>query len=252
MRDWAGKTYWIVGASEGLGRAVAEGLSRFGARLILSARSAERLEDLAEAVPSRARVLPLDVTDQASVEAAVAEAGPVDGLVYLAGLYWPMDSREWNAEQAITMTEVNYIGAQRVVGAVLPQMLERKAGHIVLTGSLSGFRGLPGAQGYIPSKAAVMAMAECLRADLRGTGVDVQLINPGFVKTRLTDKNDFKMPMIMEPEAAAREFVDHMNSDAFARSFPTAMGLIFRGSQFLPSWAYYPLVGGGGGAKSQH
>lgn len=245
MRDWQGKTYWIVGASEGLGRAVAAALAKYGVKLILSARSEDRLSALAEQVPSKARILPMDVTDQNSVEAAAAEAGPVDGLVYLAGVYWPMDSRAWDSEQAIKMTEVNYLGAQRVVGAVLPGMVERNAGHIVLTGSLSGFRGLPGAQGYIPSKAAVMSMAECLKADLRHTGIDVQLVNPGFVKTRLTDKNDFAMPMIMEPDEAAREFVEHMNDDSFSRSFPTAMGLMFRASQFLPSGLYYALAGGG-------
>ena len=244
MRDWQGKTYWIVGASEGLGRAVAEAMSKFGVNLILSARSEDRLAELADQVPSKARVVPLDVTDQQSVEAAAAEAGPVDGMVYLAGVYWPMESAEWDAEKAIKMTEVNYIGAQRVVGAVLPGMVERNAGHIVLTGSLSGFRGLPGAQGYVPSKAAVMSMAECLRADLRNTQIDVQLVNPGFVKTRLTDKNDFSMPMIMEPEDAAREYVEHMNGDRFSTNFPTAMGLMLRASQFLPNALYFPIVGG--------
>src|SRR6056297_3331847 len=128
MRDWKGKTYWIVGASEGLGRAVAEALSRLGVSLVVSARSGDRLDELVEALPGRARAVEIDVTDQKSVEAAAAEAGEIDGMVYLAGVYWPMESQEWNTEQAVAMTEVNYIGAQRVLGAVLPAMLERDAG----------------------------------------------------------------------------------------------------------------------------
>ena len=113
----------------------------------------------------------------------------------------------------------------------------------LLTGSLSGFRGLPGAIGYGASKSALMHLAENLQADLRGSPVQVQLINPGFIRTRLTEKNDFKMPFIMEADAAAREFFEHMNDDAFKKSFPFVFSLLFRLSQFLPDWAYYRLFG---------
>ncbi|MEL7089456.1 MAG: SDR family NAD(P)-dependent oxidoreductase, partial [Planctomycetota bacterium] len=111
--------------------------------------------------------------------------------------------------------------------------------HVVIAGSLSGFRGLPGAIGYGASKAAVMSLAETMYADLRGSGVEVQLVNPGFVKTRLTDKNEFSMPFLMEPEDAAREIVEHMMMGGFKRSFPTLFSWLFRGSQFLPDWLYY-------------
>jgi len=129
-----------------------------------------------------------------------------------------------------------------VLGACVPQMVARDHGHIVITGSLSGFRGLPGAIGYAASKAGTLALAESLHADLWRTGVRVQLANPGFIKTRLTDKNDFKMPFLMTPEEAAQEMFELMCDDgAFARHFPRVFSWLFRGSRFLPNWAYYRL-----------
>ncbi len=243
MTDWQGKRWWLVGASEGLGRAVAEVMSRAGCDLILSARNADRLEELVATLPGRARALPLDVSDRAAVERAAADIGPLDGMVYLAGVYWPMKSGEWDNEKAETMADINFLGAQRCVGAVIGPMLAQGHGHIVLTGSLSGFRGLPGAIGYGASKAAVMYLAESLQADLRTSPIKVQLVNPGFIRTRLTDKNDFSMPFIMEPDAAAREFFDHMNTDGFKKSFPLLFSWLFRISQFMPDWLYYRLFG---------
>ena len=244
MRRLSGKRYWLIGASEGLGRAVAQRLAARGAEVIVSARSSDKLEVLASEIGLRARALPIDVADQDSVDAAAREAGEIDGMVYLAGVYWPMKAQDWEPEKVTAMADINFTGAVRCVGAVLPAMVARDAGHIVLTGSLSGFRGLPGATGYGASKAGVMYLGEGMYADLRGTGVDVQLINPGFIKTRLTDKNDFTMPFIMEPEAAAAEFVDFMGTDAFKRNFPSHFGAMFRLSQFLPDWAYYRLFTG--------
>lgn len=244
MREWQGRRYWLVGASEGLGRALAHCMSRAGAELIVSARSADRLEDLVAELPGPARHATVDVSNRDSVEEAAAEVGEIDGLVYLAGVYWPMKATEWDAGHAELMADINFTGAVRTVGAVLPRMLERGRGHIVLTGSLSGFRGLPGAIGYGASKAGVMYLAESMKADLRGTGVEVQLANPGFIKTRLTDKNDFKMPFLMQPDEAAREMFELMNSDSFKRNFPALFGMLFRGSQFLPDWAYYRLFAG--------
>ncbi|MEM1064568.1 MAG: SDR family NAD(P)-dependent oxidoreductase [Pseudomonadota bacterium] len=241
MRSLTGKKYWLVGASEGLGRALAFAMSKSGTELVLSARNEERLRALADELPGKATIAPCDVSSRESMEAAAKMAGDVDGMVFLAGLYWPMKATEWDAEKAEVMADINFTGAFRSVGAVLPGMLERGAGHIVITGSLSGFRGLPGAIGYGASKAGVMYLAESMHADLRGTGVDVQLINPGFIKTRLTDKNDFTMPFIMEPEAAADEMLMHMRTEGFKKSFPFAFGLMFRFSQFLPDWAYYRL-----------
>lgn len=239
---FSGKTYWLVGASEGLGEALAKKLSAEGAELILSARNRERLEEVADALPGRARAVTVDVSDETSVKAAAEEVGEIDGMVYLAGVYWPMPATDWNVEHGIKMADINFTGAFRVLGHVVPAMVERDHGHIVLTGSLSGFRGLPGAVGYAPSKAGVMALAQSMRADLWRTGVRVQLANPGFIKTRLTDKNEFRMPFLMTPEQAADEMITLMRDEAaFDRHFPAAFSWVFRLSRFLPNWAYYRL-----------
>ncbi|WGH77671.1 SDR family NAD(P)-dependent oxidoreductase [Jannaschia ovalis] len=241
MRDWNGKRYWLVGASEGLGAALAKKLSAAGAEVILSARSEDRLKDLVAEMPGKAQAVACDVADPASVAAAAKAAGDVDGVVFLAGVYWPLPAQDWDAEKIEAMLDVNLTGAARVVGAVIGDMVERDAGHIVLTGSLSGFRGLPGATGYGASKAGIMALAEGMYADLRKTGVTVQVANPGFIRTRLTDKNEFDMPFLMEPEEAAQEMFELMCSDDFKRSFPTVFSWLFRGGQFLPDWLWYPI-----------
>lgn len=242
-RTWQGKRYWIVGASEGLGRAVAERISAAGAETILSARSEDRLVALAEALPGRSRAVHCDVRDDESVARAAADAGEIDGMVYLAGAYWPQKAQDWTPEQVVSMFDINLTGAARVLGQVVPAFVARDAGHIVLTGSLSGFRGLPNSIGYGASKAGLMTLAESMHADLRRTGVQVQLVNPGFVRTRLTDKNDFKMPMIMEPEAAAREIFEHMNGEGFAKNFPRSFGALFRAANLLPDAVYYRFFG---------
>jgi short-subunit dehydrogenase len=230
---FTGKTYWLIGASEGLGRALAGLLAAEGAHMILSARNADRLEALAATLP-HARALPVDVTDSASVQAAVADLGQIDGVIYCAGAYEPMTAQEWNVEEALKVSEVNFTGALRSLGHVVPQMAERGSGHIVLIGSLAGFRGLPGAIGYSASKGALMQLAENLFMDLRGTGVKVQQINPGFIKTRLTEKNSFDMPFILSPEDAAARTLKAMKSRRFATSFPWPMAAFFRLGSVLP------------------
>ena len=241
MREWSGKRYWLVGASEGLGREVALKMSRAGAELIVSARSEERLQELVAELPGRATYVPIDIADRASVEAAAKEVGRIDGVVFLAGVYWPVPATEWDAEKVEAMFDVNLTGAARVLGQVVPQFVERNAGHIVLTGSLSAYRGLPGAIGYSASKAGLFSLAESLHGDLRKTEICVQIIHPGFIRTRLTDKNDFRMPAIMEPEDAARVFFERMNGDRFSSHFPFGFGMIFRLSQLLPDWLYTRL-----------
>ncbi len=239
--EWTGKRYWLVGASEGLGQALARVMSRAGVEVIVSARSADRLAQVVAELPGPARAVPVDVADDASVAAAAAEVGAIDGVVYLAGVYWPQGAQGWDAAQVTAMCDVNFTGCARVIGAVMPQFAARGTGHVVITGSLSGFRGLPGAIGYAASKAGTMALAESMYADLRGSGIRVQLCNPGFIRTRLTDKNDFRMPFLMEPDQAAQEMWEHMNTDAFKRSFPMVFSWLFRASQVLPDWVYYRL-----------
>jgi short-subunit dehydrogenase len=241
MRDFRGKRYWLVGASEGLGLALARKLSASGAELILSARNQASLKEVAASLPGKTTILPLDVGDSASVTAAAAHLPDLDGMVFLAGVYTPMRAQDWDAKAAEAMANVNFTGAVRALGAALPPMVARNKGHIVITGSLSGFRGLPGAIGYAASKAGTMVLAESLYADLRKSGIAVQLANPGFIRTRLTAKNDFAMPFIMEPEAAAGIMFRHMQSDRFKISFPTLFSWLFRGGNFLPDWLYYRM-----------
>ncbi len=241
MSVFAGKRYWLVGASEGLGRALAEALSARGAHLVLSARNAERLAEIAAGLPGPAEVVACDVASSASVRSAAAAAGALDGVVFLAGLYWPQDAQHWNPDEVEAMCDVNFTGAARVLGQVVPGFVARDRGHVVITGSLAGFRGLPGAIGYAASKAGVMALAESMQADLRGSGVRVQVANPGFIRTRLTEKNTFEMPFIMSPEEAAAEMVAQMERGGFKHSFPRVFSWVFRLGQFLPDWAYYRI-----------
>jgi short-subunit dehydrogenase len=241
MREWNGKRYWLVGASEGLGRALAVRMSRTGVELVLSARSEDRLRELADELPGRCDVVPCDVQDVRSVEKAVEMAGDVDGIVHLAAVYWPMKATEWDPEKAETMADVNLTGCMRLLGRVVPAMVAKGNGHIVLTGSLSGYRGLPGNIGYGTTKAALMNLAQSMRADLAATGVEVQLVNPGFIRTRLTEKNDFTMPSIMEPETAAQVVFDHMNGDTLTRAFPFWFSLVFRLGRFLPDAIWYRI-----------
>lgn len=227
-RSLAGKTYWLVGASFGIGAALARELDRRGGRLVLSGRTPERLADVSATLSGSAKIVRCDVTDSASVAQAVSDAGEIDGVIYMAGDYDPMTAANWNSERALRIADVNFNGALRVFGAVVPAFAKRDRGHVVVVGSLAGFTGLPGAIGYGSSKAAIMQLAKDMRADLKTTGVRVQLVNPGFVDTRLTRKNGFRMPFIMTDEKAARIISDHMTRRRFSCSFPSLFSWVFR------------------------
>ena len=239
---FAGKTWWLVGASEGLGRAIAAKMDAEGARLVLSARSADKLADLANEL-SDATALPLDVTDPDSIQQAVEHIGQIDGVLYCAGAYDPMPAQDWDPEKVELICDVNFMGAMRVVGRVIPQMVARNSGHIALIGSLAGHTGLPGATGYGASKAAVMHMAENLQADLHKTPIKVQVINPGFIETRLTAKNDFNMPMIQTPEEAADACMRTLRSGRFSTSFPAPFSWVFTIGKHLPRRLFLKLMG---------
>ncbi|PYG28933.1 short-subunit dehydrogenase, partial [Pelagimonas varians] len=202
MNRFQGKTYWVIGASEGLGREIAKGLDEAGAHVIVSARSMARLQHLTSGL-NNARALQMDVTDAQSVLAAARALGPIDGVVYNAGAYDPMRTQDWDGNAALQMVDVNFNGALRVLGQVIPEFVHEERGDITLIGSLAGYRGLPAAIGYGASKAALISLAETMRHDLKGSGVTIRIVNPGFIKTRLTQKNDFEMPQLMSPETAA-------------------------------------------------
>lgn len=238
MRDFKGKRYWLVGASEGLGRALALKLSTAGAEVILSARSAERLAALAAELPGRAQVVAMDVADRDSVQKAAQEVGEIDGLVFLAGIATLLKAQEWDADKVEQMLDINLTGAARVIGRVIGPMVARDAGHIVMIGSLSAYRGLPGSIGYSASKAGLMALAESMHGDLRHSNICVQLANPGYIQTRMQDDNPHAKPFIMSPEKAAQEVFEQMNTDFFHKAFPFGFGLLFRLSRFLPTRLY--------------
>ncbi|WP_166415781.1 SDR family NAD(P)-dependent oxidoreductase [Cochlodiniinecator piscidefendens] len=235
MKDLRDKTCWLIGASEGLGRELALALSEQGVRLILSARNTARLEELRDQIRD-ATPLPMDVTDCKAVIDASKQTGHIDMVIYNAGAYDPMAAQDWNTDAILKMSEVNYNGAVHVVGAVIPDFLARGQGEIILIGSLAGYRGLPAALGYGPGKAALRSMAETLRYDLRGTGVWVKLVNPGFIKTRLTAKNRFRMPMLMEPAQAAQHVMRAIKRRRFRTDFPVPFSWVIRAIGILPDW----------------
>lgn len=234
-----GKKYWIIGASEGLGRELSIQLSNLGVKLIISARNETRLNKLSSL--TKAKVLALDVLDIDAIKQASKSVGIIDGIIYVAGYYTPLNSTTWNVEEVDKMIAVNFTGAAKVLGFIVPKFLKQNNGHIVMIGSLSGFRGLPNAIGYGASKAAMMHLAENIKADLYKTPIKIQLINPGFIKTRLTEKNNFKMPFIMSVEDAAKRVIIAMNSNRFQTNFPLIFSLLFRASNLLPAFIYFWL-----------
>ena len=210
MRDWAGKRYWILGAADPLGRAMAHQLSRVGTEVILSSPRLEDLGRLTDELPGRARALSADVADLASLDQVVRGVGALDGLVVLSDLRLPLSLEEWSVERLEAMCDVNVTGAARAVGVVLPGMLERGGGHIVLTGLQGAMRATPGAMGYAASRAGTMALARSLRSELAGAEVDVQLFNLGPIEGRPADERGTQA---MAPQDAARRMFDHMNGD---------------------------------------
>ena len=235
MRSFKNKSIWLIGASEGLGREVARLLNAEGAKLFLSARNEISLRDLCHEMLD-ATPLPLDVTNAESIRSAYALIEYLDVIIYNAGAYDPMPTQNWDTDKALRMIDVNLNGCLRAVGEVLPDMLANRSGHIVLIGSLSAYGGLPKAIGYGASKAAVASIAETMRHDLKGTGVEVQLINPGFIKTRLTDKNNFKMPQLLTPINAAKHVIKGMRKNTFRYDFPWPFSGIIKLFASLPDF----------------
>lgn len=235
-----GKTYWIVGASEGLGEALAKQLHQHGAQVILSARNKERLMGIATQL-GEARVVPIDVTDPVSVNDAIQSVGEFDGFIYSVGQYEPVSAKSWKAEQVEMMCEANFMGAVRLLGQVVPNFVSHKKGHIVLIGSLAGHRGLPGAIGYGASKAALMHLGETIQVDLRDNPVRVQVINPGYIQTRLSSKNNFKMPMIQSPEQSAQRIIKAMQGRRLEVNFPAPFSFVFTIGKLIPKALFWRL-----------
>lgn len=273
LDDWRGCRVWLVGASAGIGEALAIALARRGAQLILSARRREALQAVAAAcsvssdvaavdrapgpLPLHAPIIvPVDVAQPDDVGRAWQDlcgiCGGVDLVVYLAGHYEPLRA-EQPSEVLLPalrrMLAVNLAGALEVVGRVAPALAARTAGPqsgrpggIALVASVAGYRGLPLALGYGPTKAALIHLAEGLHLDLAPRGVGVWLINPGFVATRLTAGNAFEMPALLTPGEAAEAIVAGLASGCFEIHFPRRFTRVLKLLGLLPARLYLPLV----------
>ena len=230
-----GQHIWITGASSGIGAELARQLVDRGAVVAISARRSERLEEVSG---GRMAVIPLDVTDHEAVIAAAdhvrAAIGDIDMVVINAGAWTQTKVGAWDAEAFRTQVETNLLGANSTLAAVLPPMIERGAGTIVIMASVAGYRGMPGSEAYGATKAALLNLAESLRADLAPVGVAVQWVSPGFVKTELTDRNDFAMPFIIEPDQAARSIIDGLESNRAEIIFPFRMAVSMKLARLVP------------------
>lgn len=242
--DWRGRRAWIVGASSGIGAALARELLARGARVALSARRAGPLRQLA--AEGEALVLALDATDPAAPAAAlariVAEWGGLDAVAFVAGTYRPL--RAWDLTPAAIrpMVATNLVAVMDGVAAVLPQLLVQGAGAIVVVSSVAGYRGLPRATVYGPTKAALINFAETLYLDLRPRGIGVHLVDPGFVATPLTAGNDFRMPALITAAEAAREILAGMAAGRFEIHFPRRFTRWLKLARLLPYRWYFPLI----------
>ena len=249
--DWRGKRVWIVGASSGIGAAVARRLMVLGARVALSARSTGDLERLAESRAGDALVLPLDVTDAAAVAPAlqriVTAWGGVDLALLCAGSHQPVRAWELDAAAARRLVDVNLNGVINCLPPLVAQLLAQKGGGIAVVSSVAGYGGLPTALVYGATKAALINMAETLYLDLAPRGLGVYVINPGFVRTPLTDRNTFPMPALISAGEAANEIITGLERGRFEIHFPRRFTLWLKLLRLLPYRWYFALVHKGTG-----
>ena len=243
LSDWRGRRVWIVGASSGIGEALARRLRNAGAVLALSARREGVLRQMAL---EGEQVLPLDVRDAAETRGAaerlLALWGGIDLVVYTAGVYTPM--RAWEIDQDVVREsiEINLQGLYNLLGVVVPPLVAARSGAICVVASVAGYTGLPKALAYGPTKAAMINLAQVLYTDLSPKGVGVYLVNPGFVATRLTEKNDFDMPALIGPERAAEEIMAGIRKGVFEIHFPRRFTLWMRLLSRLPDRIRFYLL----------
>lgn len=240
------RTAWVTGASTGLGRELALRLAREGVRVAVSARSAEKLSELARG-NSNLHAVSLDVTDRASVVEAhgriVAELGGIDLAVLNAGVWHPMKASEYDAERAVQSMQVNYFGIVNALEPLIPAMKSAGKGQIGLVASVAGYRGLPMAAAYAPSKAAVINLAEVLRLELSRHGIVVSLVNPGFVETPMTAVNKFPMPYILKPDDAADRIYRGLARGRFEIAFPWQLTTMLKALRVMPNALFLRVAG---------
>ncbi len=235
----------ITGASSGIGRGLAVELARRGAKLGLVARRAEALDEVVgeiEAQGSKAVALPADVRDSGSLASAVeklsAELGPIDVLIANAGIGPTKDASVLHGDEVAEVININVIGAANSATAVVPEMVARGQGHLVVISSLAAYRGVPKSAAYCASKAAVSAFFESFRLDLEPRGIAVTIIHPGFIRTALTSGRHAKLPFLMELDDAVKKIVRAIEKRKKTYSFPWQLATIVRAGMIMPIWMY--------------
>jgi len=245
IKDWRGLRVWVIGASSGIGAETARLLLQRGARVALSARNADNLANVAAKNP-QSMVLPLDVTDAPSVLRArdelLAQWGGIDLGLVVAGGYQKMRADDFDLAAAKRMVELNVNGVLNCLNALLPTLLAQGRGGIGIVSSVAGLSGLPQALIYGPTKAALINLCESLYLDLHARGIGVTLINPGFVATPLTAKNEFSMPALISAETAAREILRGIGRGEFHIHFPKRFTNWLRLLRLLPYRWYFYLI----------
>jgi short-subunit dehydrogenase len=245
LPPWQDCNVWIIGASTGIGAAVATSLLEAGARVAVSARKADALAAVAKG-HARSLVLPLDYTQSDALRGTwatlQAKWGRVDLVLIVAGTHQEMRAWELDEAAALALLKTNLHGVIGACSVVVPGLLAQKSGAIGIVASVAGYRGLPKALVYGASKAAVINFTESLYLDLEPRGIGVYLISPGFVKTPLTDRNDFRMPALISAEEAAAALLKGLRRGRFEIHFPRRFTLAMKFLQLLPYRWYFALV----------
>ena len=239
------KKIWITGASSGIGKALAEKFASEGWKVAISARRKEILDKIAN--NANISSYPLDVTNQDQINNVftkiINDFGNLDLCVFSSGTYDPKLEQEINIKQNQFVMETNFFGVLYCIKSVEKYFKEKKDGHISIVSSIAAYRGLPNSSGYGPSKAALTNLTESLYFDFKKYNVRISLVSPGFIKTPLTDKNDFPMPFIKSPEFAAdKMFKGLTKTRAFEIHFPKALTLLLKFLRILPYKIYLFLV----------
>ncbi len=236
--DYKDQIVWIVGASSGIGAALARELASRGATLALSSRRKDALEALAAGLGPQHKVFALDVADTDTTvrtcHAIRAAFGRIDRVIFLAAAYMPMRAEALDMDVTRGIIDVNLMGAFNIVHSVLPVLsTQNTKSQLALCGSVAGYVGLPGGQPYSATKAAIANLAESLQVE-SPDHVDIKLISPGFVRTPMTDKNSFEMPMMIEPDSAAHEIANGLLSRRFEVHFPRKFTVFMKVLRLLP------------------
>jgi short-subunit dehydrogenase len=238
-----GSRVWVTGASSGIGAALARELANRGASVAISARNVEKLRAVGD---NRMLVVPVDVTDREATVAAGgtvrAALGGLDVAVLNAGTWSRFHVDQWDSQAFQDQLQTNLMGTVHALEAVVPTMLEDGRGRIVGTASVAGYRGIPGAEAYGATKAALLNLFESLRGSLGPRGIVVQTVAPGFVKTPMTDRNSFPMPFLISAEAAARAIADGIEKDKAEVVFPFPMMLTMKTARLVPIRAWTAMT----------